>query len=329
MRTTRPRKLVEKSEAAMISAIEIFNKPNFEYREETFALLAVNAWELLLKAKLANEKDNNMRVLFEYEQRNNKDGTKSKNHYIKRNKTGNAQTIGLWKTITTLENDTSIRLNSAVKKNLNALVEIRDNATHFINPGPDLSKQVLEFGTAALRNYITLAKRWFACDFSKYHLFLMPIGFMGESPDVTAISISKTEKNVVQFLTELAKGSRSDEKSEFQVSLMVDVSFRRTNTDSAAPVIYSDDPSATKVTLTEEDIRDRYPWDYAELTRRLRLRYVDLKTNKKFHDILNPLKRDSRYVHTRLLDTHNPRSSKKDFFSQSVLGMFDQHYIRQ
>ena len=47
----RSQELAAKSVSAMISAIEVYNKPDFKYREETFAILAINAWELLLKAK--------------------------------------------------------------------------------------------------------------------------------------------------------------------------------------------------------------------------------------------------------------------------------------
>ena len=36
---------------AAVAAIEVYNKPNFSYREEAFSLLMTNAWELLLKAK--------------------------------------------------------------------------------------------------------------------------------------------------------------------------------------------------------------------------------------------------------------------------------------
>jgi uncharacterized protein DUF3644 len=43
--------IAQKSVQAAISAIEIYNKPNFSYREEAFALLMTNAWELLIKAK--------------------------------------------------------------------------------------------------------------------------------------------------------------------------------------------------------------------------------------------------------------------------------------
>ena len=43
--------LAQKSVQAAVAAIEVYNKPNFLYREEAFALLMTNAWELLLKGK--------------------------------------------------------------------------------------------------------------------------------------------------------------------------------------------------------------------------------------------------------------------------------------
>jgi len=41
------RKLRANSKAALIGAIEIYNKPRFEYRDEVFVILLLNAWELL------------------------------------------------------------------------------------------------------------------------------------------------------------------------------------------------------------------------------------------------------------------------------------------
>ncbi|WP_373874268.1 DUF3644 domain-containing protein [Aeromonas caviae] len=35
--------MLEKSVAAMLSAIEIYNKPDFRYREETFSVLCINS----------------------------------------------------------------------------------------------------------------------------------------------------------------------------------------------------------------------------------------------------------------------------------------------
>lgn len=46
------RKLCDNSRAAMLAAIEIYNKPLTAYREQVVTVLAVNAWELILKAAL-------------------------------------------------------------------------------------------------------------------------------------------------------------------------------------------------------------------------------------------------------------------------------------
>ncbi|WP_431938488.1 DUF3644 domain-containing protein [Nocardia grenadensis] len=46
------RKLIENSLSAMLSAIELYNKPRISYRDELVAMLIVNSWELALKAAL-------------------------------------------------------------------------------------------------------------------------------------------------------------------------------------------------------------------------------------------------------------------------------------
>ena len=157
----------------------------------------------------------------------------------------------------------------------------------------------------------------------------MPIGFLSDSSVASGIFISKNERNIIKFLAEMAKASGTDDESDFQVSLVVDLSFRRTQTDSAALVNVSTDPSAIKVTLTEEDIRLRYPWDYEELTRKLSARYSDFKRNKKYHAARIPIRSNPKYVNTRMLDPRNPRSSKKDFYSSNVFEVFDSIYVRR
>jgi len=57
--------LLEKSIQAVLSAIEIYNKPDFRYREETFAILMCNSWELLLKAKALLDNSDSMDAIIE------------------------------------------------------------------------------------------------------------------------------------------------------------------------------------------------------------------------------------------------------------------------
>ena len=65
-RLSRSARLLQNAEAALLSSIEIYNKPAFGYREETFSILALNAWELLLKAKLLSVNGNDPRCLFDF-----------------------------------------------------------------------------------------------------------------------------------------------------------------------------------------------------------------------------------------------------------------------
>ena len=47
------RKLLSNAKAAMMAAVEIYNKPMFKYRDECVVILMLNAWELILKATLS------------------------------------------------------------------------------------------------------------------------------------------------------------------------------------------------------------------------------------------------------------------------------------
>ena len=48
---SRSKELLDRAIAATVAAIEIYNKPDFPYRSETFCILTINGWELLLRAK--------------------------------------------------------------------------------------------------------------------------------------------------------------------------------------------------------------------------------------------------------------------------------------
>ena len=87
-------------------------------------------------------------------------------------------TIGLEKVIDRLT-EQKIAVAQEIKTNLVALTEIRDNAVHYINAGPDLAKQVLEIGTATVTNFIEITKNWFKVDYSRKEFFIMSMDFGG------------------------------------------------------------------------------------------------------------------------------------------------------
>lgn len=325
-RLSRSTRLLHNAEAALLAAIEIYNKPSVSYREETFAILALNAWELLVKAALLSVSGNQPRCLYIYFAPKTKSGTLSKRLRVKRNRSKNIMTIGLYEAVVRLEkHGTSVPIE--VKKNLDALVEIRDNAVHYLNAGPSLAKQVLEIGTASVKNFIQIGKLWLDLDLSSRSLFLMPMGFL-HSGEVPGITISNDEQNVVSYLATLTAGVASDPARPYHVSLGIEVSFKRTSTENAIPFVHSAAPDALQIELSEEDIRKRWPWDYEELTDQVRRRYSDFKVNDKYHRLRREYASDPKFMNTRYLDPGNLSSSKKDFYSPNILAKFDEEYKR-
>jgi hypothetical protein len=66
------------------------------------------------------------------------------------------------------------------------------------------------------------------------------------------------------------------------------------------------------VQLAEQDIKEKYPWNYDELCKRMGAGYSDFKMNKPFHAVRKPL-----------LDDEKP------YFNANILQVFDQHYTRK
>ena len=321
-------RFLQKSEAALLSAIEVYNRPTFEYREETFAILALNAWELLIKAKLLGENQNKLRSLYSFERRTLANGQQSVKLYLKRNRSGAPMSHSLWKAITELESKTPVRVDAAIKANLEALTEIRDSAVHFLVASPQLAKQVLEVGTAAVRNFIELARAWFQHDLSGRHFFLMPIGFIDPSEGTSGVALSRDEARVIAYIAQLAS-TATPGTGPFNITLEVNLSFKRTKAAGALAVAITNDPGAPQVNLTEEDFRKVYKWTYQQLVDTLKKRYTDFKVNQKFSGIRKPLMADAKFVKARYLDPDNPKSGKKDFYNPVILAEFDKHYARK
>lgn len=322
-RPSRSSRLNDRADAALLAAVEIFNKPNFQYRDEAFSILTLNAWELLLKAKILQDSKNDLRSIYVYERRRTRSGSLSRKLYVRTNRSGGAHTIGLGEALSRLGSE----VPTAVAVNLDALTEIRDNSTHFMNVGAELSELMLEIGTAAVRNYIELSKRWFKSDFGRFNLYLMPIGLLSTN-SVDAVFTSPDEERLIGYLRDLASAPTSHSGIDFHVAVAIDIQMRRS---PGAPfqVGITDDPSAPVVQVSEESIRLQYPWTYRELTRRLRSRFSEFKENQTFHDVRKAVEDDPRYSHVRYLDPQNPAGGQKRFFNPNILRVFESHYAQR
>jgi hypothetical protein len=203
--------MLEKSIAAMLSAIEIYNKPDFKYREETFSVLCINSWELLLKAKVLNLASNKPASLYAMELRTLKSGKKSTVRRPKKNRSGNPMSISLFETYRVVHEDYGVKINRAVSDNLVALTEIRDNSIHFVNDDLLLSLKIQELGSASLQNYLHLVSSWFGDVLSGYNFYLMPLSFFRNFNEAPGVSLNSSEKKVLNYIK---KSEEPYDKSE-------------------------------------------------------------------------------------------------------------------
>jgi len=326
---SRARILVDKSVEAMLASVEVYNKPAFSYREEAFAILAINSWELLLKARVLQLDRNRLSAILVYETKNKPDGTKSAVLYRKKNRAGNYMTLSLFQTHDRIVTFYKDNIDPAVRTNLEALVELRDNAIHFFNKDFDLTKGIHEIGAATVKNYTSASRQWFGVDLSAYRIFLMPLAFLSAPTGVDAINLRPEEQRFRGYLNSLRGGASNDPTRDFNVGVDIEVRVRRTRDKDATPVIISNAPDAIRVTMEEADIRERYPWSYKVLTARLKDRYSDFKQNSDYHRRRKSLEADPALCSERLLDPGNPSGVKMKFYSSNMLRVFDSHYERR
>jgi hypothetical protein len=323
--------LVDKAVEAAVSAIEIYNKPGFRYREESYSILMLNAWELLLKARILKENKNSIRSIQVFERKINKSGLPSKKLLPKRNRSKNEMTIGLSEAIGTVRGYTKDAIDQYCAENLALLLEIRDNAIHFHNASKGLQKRVQEIGSAALRNFANAAKSWFGHDLSIYDFALMPVAFetpTGLIQTVFGDDAKGREGNLLKLLADTEKQYPFDPFKPFNVGVTVELRFVRKSAETAISVKLAapDDTSAVPITISEDEIRRRYAWTHADLTRELKKRYSNFKVDKQFHARKRLLEKDTRYCLVRQLDPRNAKSAKQKFYDPNILKAFDEHY---
>ncbi|MCY4417296.1 MAG: DUF3644 domain-containing protein [Chloroflexi bacterium] len=320
---SRSRELFDRAAAAMVAAVEIYNKPGFPHKIETFSILAVNGWELLLKAKWLADNNNKERSLYVYERRQNKNGELGKKLYVRLTRSRAPFTQGLSYLSDQLSQ--SKQLDIAAHRNLQAMLELRDCATHFYSESVGFDARVYELGAACVKNFVSAAKQWFDRHPSEFDLYLLPLSFSAIPEISDGIVLNAAEKNFIEFLNGIDDPD-SDPNAAYAVTIRIDIKFAKSSDGNALLVRRSNDPAATAIQLTEEEIRAQYPWDYAELTNRCVSRYSDFKQNDRYHAIRKSLENDDRFARVRFLDPGNPKSSKKVFFNRNILPEFDRHY---
>lgn len=183
----------------MMAAIEIYNKPTFDYRDECFAILLLNAWELALKAVVSKNK---------------------LSIYYPKHRNQPYRTLSLTDAFNKAEKFFPNKLDALpIRRNLELLRTYRDNAVHFYNE-TGFGCLIYALAQTSIVNFKDLIRGVFKINLGdEITWHLLPLGIAPPIDPIEYIrgkstSVKRKSSATGQFLHEL--GSAVDEVEKAQ-----------------------------------------------------------------------------------------------------------------
>lgn len=254
MSTSIYKKLLENSVDAVLSAIEIYNKPDFKYREQVFTILNINAWELLLKAKILKDNGDNITSLY----------ITLPDSTFKTNRSGNPMTIEIFGAIRKL------RLNSTLTENLKNLIEIRDTAVHFFHDDA-IAYAVYSLATASLKNYQKLVQDWFGRSLLEYNFYVLPISFAFNFKTLSMLELEQRPEivtNLIRSITDTQASLNQDDDFYFACEVSTQIVSAKKFVEGSPDFVTMIDADANPDTLIVTHVQrliDKYPLTYKKM----------------------------------------------------------------
>ncbi len=279
----------------------------------------VNSWELALKAKLLKNNGNRLNILYVREDK------ASKKPRYKKTRSGQKQTVGITQLLNLCAQHNDMSQN--LKKNLELLVEYRNSCVHFIKDKSLDDKVMYQIFAASVKNFQGVCYDWFEKDVSELAELAIPLGFASPFTESDLAMLSTEGKKFLKLVAEEMGGELADDH-KYAVAIRCEVRFVKYRDVAAINVRMSNSPGAVQIQLSEEDIRQRYPWDYETLTKTCQSRYDDFKVNRLYHDVRRSLESDRRFCYERRLDPKKPKPVKR-YYNPSIINELDKHYQRK
>ncbi|MFE4465686.1 DUF3644 domain-containing protein [Oerskovia sp. NPDC056781] len=248
------KRLVDNSLAAMLSAIEVYNKPRMTYRDEVTVMLVVNAWELALKAALRREN----RSIFYTKKRGERYRSVTLDDAL-----GRLNGHALWpKSID----------GPAITANIKALSEYRDRAIHLYN-AQGLGAVIYPFLQQNVLNFRDFMLEKFQKDLAESITWqLLPLGATAPADVVKFMKVDKSAPMVAeveQFIGELRGYMDTAERAGAdmsRVATVYDIHMRSTKKITSADLVVA--ISATgdgQVVVRKTDPNQTHPFSFAKL----------------------------------------------------------------
>jgi hypothetical protein len=200
-------RLLDKSVEAYIVSLETINRLSVKYRVETFAYLICNAWELLLKAKIIEDSKDRRAI------------------YYPRRRGEPIRSLALRDCLKRVLPDE----NDPVRRNLERIVDLRDEAVHLVIS--QVPKSVLSLFQSCVLNYHKRLVDWFGISLSgRVSVGMMTIvyDFIPEQFDLSSPVLRRQlGRDVVEYLAQFQAAVWQDfERLNKPIEYSIDINYK-------------------------------------------------------------------------------------------------------
>lgn len=269
-------KLIGRSLDAFTLALEVYNRPSMKNRVEAFAIMMVNAWELLLKAEILKI-DGYERIFY--------DGDKS---------------ISITDAI-----KRRLQQKDPVRINLETLIVLRDQAVHLLIP--ELQPQLSRLFQATVLNYQTRYRNEMGnAPLSGQSVGMLSLVIDGPPPEITLIQKlygKHTATSVAKFIKHFEDISKEFDSTEFSIPIDYRLALvKREHESDLSLSIGEVGKDAIIITKTKDpDVSHPYHMNTAIVEINLRQTSVVIKSGAfqavlSKHGLNSQHKSDMRYV---------------------------------
>jgi hypothetical protein len=324
--------LLENSKAAIIGCVELHNKPVFSYRYEVCTILAINAWELILKAYIA-ENCIDIKLI---------------------KKDGSSKPFDECVAAVSSKIGKDFR---AIEENLNKLYEYRCHIIHFYKDKIDTI--IYSLIHKSILFYNDFAKKYFNIDLAEEtNLMLLPIGFKPFASPVDFLSkqseLEKSSNAVQTFIKSIVKSTEMLISEGISDSILTGFNIavinetRIANADIIAGITKNEnesklsisnvlgaikitnDENAKKVMIEEESLfKTIYTIPYDDVVNKARNLFSDFKQNAHFNKIMKMIKKNPNLHRKRFLDVVNKTGVGRDFYSAEIYLELEKYYKKK
>ena len=316
---SRSRKLAEHSINSALSAIEIYNKPDFRDREQIFCVLMTVAWETLLKARVVQQNSNRINSLY----------TKDARGRFKKNRNNLPLTIDVYEALR------RCAIDPTAAANISRIVEIRDVVVHLTADSPTLPYLVFTLGTASLRNYVKLISSWFGISLSQYHFYILPLAFATPFKTLKMADLKHEPEEMRSVIKSVARDQANlAESKEFLFVCEIETTLisakKITHSTDIVATIDANNPDAVVIQRPVSSL-DQYPLSAGELANAVRQACPDATQNKVWAAMkLLKMKDDTRYskysYRTKKDVAAGPQKAYGSIYNQDAVEMLVEHF---